>query len=414
MPANKRMLIPHELLHASLQESVDEKRTLCPPEDFRKLSMMTKGSIWAPRKGAEEKDALFRRQPRISKRSIVIIAALNLELCGGHPYQALALGYACAMGLVNIGGDGLTREWVASKSAPSREDVEKVVRYFSSLKGDPTLIGDLISFVGYRRISRTHIYDSNDQRAEHKSSQIDLDAVARMVAGANGMAVENVDEAGALYYGCHSYSLGGAVGFHHWWSRSAYGGPTMKVRRTPVGDLWKSAAIVDAGFVTLLRLPLLGQQLTQFRGIHGDLVDKLEGIREHPWRTSSLSKLLCGQDPVELGTSPFVLFMSTLIAGAAEGEFMPVSIKQSYFIRRTTHENASLVRTWSDLFDGLSRRLRDTDLSNIVGDIARSLNLDYEGAGAEMPPGRQEVIEQPANQLIELRGPGDQDDDAKV
>lgn len=400
LPEDKHLKVFHHLV-ADGDMTADYQRDLAAfYDEEEKLEMHQYRTVWQAKGDNELQKNSFSHQLSISVRTILALAALNLAICGGNAYIALSVGYALALGLVNVGGDGYTKEWVSVAYPPSVADVRKILVAFNDAERNPQFFADVIAFTGYRRITRTHIYTSSDARGENAGGAIDAAVIYRMAQTAN-LKMEPIPPpqyASVLYNACHAYSMGGSIGFYNWWRASDRAGPLMQKRGAPLGDLWKPVALTLAGYNNLKFLPVVGEALQRYAAHAQTLEDMITQLAaDGAWHsTSSLGPLIDGQPTFKCPKSFFILMMSAMIAGAAKAKFLPDSIRRAYYISRIATEQSALVATWESLFSSYDQRLRSTTIATIIGRIGVAAQQKIAAA-----PNQAQIQEVPAEEKKE-------------
>lgn len=388
-PSEKHLLIPGYLVEG--RQRIARELLAGDPADENTFqdgaNMAHYQRLWAP----EDVNHTWGECQNLTLRTVLAVAALNLAVYGGNPLAALLVAFALSVGLVNVGGDGLVREWVLTSIVPDAPSMKAVMDFYAKVCKGTAIIPDIIALVGYRRISRTHIYDSADDRQEASVGAVDLGIINRIIrqAGKQVAPYGANDQADLLYNCCHCFSLSGAVGFWRWWLITPAAGPLIVTRDNPLGDVWKPLAIATAGYDNLVALPIVGDALRLLQDERQRADRFLENVADNPWVTSSLSRLLCGDETqtCRMMNEHFVQFMSAMVAGAAEANYLSASLKTSHYVRRMKTKHSAAVTMWESVFSEFERRTRslgfDAMVAGMIGGAQEQLQRqDQRGQGA--------------------------------
>lgn len=309
---------------------------------------------------------------RLSAITMCTITALNLENTGGNYVWAARIAMATSLGLVNVGNDGFNREWTVTKNAPNVQDVRSSMAYFMGPNAAKwaNVLRDLIAFVGYVRVSFTHIYSTADTAATARLISLAGRMVAGILDGVN-LTVENeVGQSIALYSSAHAYSMGGACGYSMWWSLRAEASPYLGVRHEVYGDSAKPVIIMNAGLISLTAVPMLGA-ISELASVIEckDIIKKYKekiGVRYE--RSSSLSMMLCGLPTITLDEkeNKSLRAMACIVAAAVYADFLPRSLGESYYITHVSAELPGIVETWKLVFKKVTDSTDELNLTEVV------------------------------------------------
>jgi len=363
--------------------------------DRANLVMLEDCTVWVP-VATTDAQAMYGspNSPfRLSQASIIYTAARNMgrwesKLC---PF-VVAVGYS--LGLYQRGGPKIKREWCTDETVgpPSEANLSEAASFFIGDGAERRVqaMMDIIAMLGYMRISHTHPIDSTNG----KLLENQLRLLNRLVDGVftgkhEDLGKVTVKDLEFLLHGpVHGMSLGGACGFYRWWVQQTVCSKYLSARDHAVGDLWKSVAIVVAGYSAISSLPMLSSFTSALAERYGFILTSYLSYKGLPWRTSSLSKLICGEETVVIphDDTKFIELMSALIYASAERGILPPSFTTSYYLKKVKDSRGGAVQFWNTMFEAYADSMRRLKPNEINASIVKMIaDNDRVPVNADVP-----------------------------
>jgi hypothetical protein len=308
--------------------------------------------------------------------TMATVAALNLDNCGGNLLLASRIALALSLGLVNYGNDGYSREWTLVRESPPTAQIRRALAVFVGVDSAKyaNVLRDMIAFVGFSRLSFTHIYSSSEADTTRRQVSL-LQRIVDATMSDTDLGVDTEQgQAICLYSSCHLFSMGGCTGFMSYWFPRPECSPYLTVRSEILGDKAKSVGIMDAGFIALAAVPLLApvsnqEDVTKAKAMIAAYKVLIAGT---PARTSSLSHMLCGLPPISVPEESARLLRSLacLISAGCNANYLPESLGSSYYIKHVTLEMPGICTAWGLVFAKVVESTENMDLKEIMDLIA--------------------------------------------